>query len=56
MGLRRIDEQPKMSISEWEEREMRRHIRKRILITLGEIIIMAGFLWLFFWLSDSIHP
>ena len=56
MGLRRIDEHPKMSVSEWEEREMRRHIRKRILITLAELVLMAGMIYLMFWLAQEVHP
>lgn len=56
MGLTRIDERPKMSASEWEEREMRRHHIKRWLITISELLLMAVMVWLMFYLSQEVHP
>ena len=55
MGLTRIDDQPKMSASEWERREMRRHNIKMWLITLGEIALIAGLVYLMLWLGDEVH-
>lgn len=56
MGLTRIDERPKMSASEWELREMKRHHIKRILITVAELLLMAGVLYALIAFCQEVRP
>lgn len=52
MGLTKIDERT----SEWERREMRRHNIKQWAITIGEILLMFGAVYLIVWLCSEVHP
>ena len=56
MGLMRIDERPKMSASEWEMREMRKHSIKRWIITIIEIAGIAGVIYAIWFVSQEVHP
>ena len=57
MGLYKIDNVTK---EERERRELRRHDIQRILLTLGQIALMAGAvmvtIWVVCWAMDQIHP
>ena len=52
MGIPRIDDHA----SDWERREMRRHNLKQWAITIGEMLMMVGVIYLIVWLCSEVHP
>ena len=52
MGITKIDERT----SEWERREMRRHTFRQWMITIGEVLLMVGAVYLIVWLCSEVHP
>ena len=57
MGLWKIDNSTeRLSPEEWNRRMMRKHSIQRWLITLAEIIFMAGVIWAMIYLFGEVHP
>lgn len=57
MGLTRIDESSKrLSPEEWNRMMIRRHHIQRLLITLAEILFMAGVVWAMIYFFGEVHP
>ena len=53
MGLWKIDT---VSRDEWERRMMRRHNIRQWLITIGQILLIAGAVMVIIWLCREVHP
>lgn len=53
MGLWVIDE---VNMSEYERKAMRRHLIKRWLVLIGELLLMAGALVAMIWIAGEVRP
>ena len=53
MGLWKVDT---VSRDEWERRIMRRHDLRQWLITIGQLMLMAGAVLLIIWLCREVRP
>ena len=57
MGLWKIDNSTeRLSPDEWNRRMMRKHSIQRWLITIAEIIFMAGVIWAMIYFFGEVHP
>lgn len=53
MGLWKVDN---VNRDSWERREMRRHNLRQWLITIGQLLLMAGAVLLIIWLCQEVRP
>ena len=57
MGIWKIDSSAeRLSPEEWNRRMMRKHSIQRWLITIAEIIFMAGVIWAMIYFFGEVHP